>query len=174
MNSPHTYRGFTLVEMIVSLGLFTIIMFIATSAFLSIVNTDRKARSVRVAADNLNLALEDMSRRIKTGTGYGCGGASVPTDCPSGASSFSFTDQATTTRTTYTLSGGAILREGQRATSPEITITRLTFIVRGAPAGDNIQPSVLVLVDGALLPSPGIATTTFKIQTLITQRVYDN
>jgi len=46
MKLANSQRGFTLIEMTVSLGLFTIIMFIATSAFLSIVNTDRKARSV--------------------------------------------------------------------------------------------------------------------------------
>ena len=88
-------RGFTLIEMTVSLGLFTIIMFIATSAFLSIVNTDRKARSVRIAADNLNIALEDMSRRIKTGNTYYCGDSATGTlNCPVTPSPvFSFNDQ---------------------------------------------------------------------------------
>lgn len=200
---PRT-QGFTLIEMIVSLGLFTIIMFIATSSLLSIVNTDRKARSVRIAADNLNLALEDMSRRIKTGSTYYCGEYPSGTlDCsaPAPASAFSFDDQTSSSTnrvrvtykwaqgsacsSAYSATQGCILREGSSITSPEINITGLNFIVSGsAPCGttpcgstagtDAVQPSVLILVDGALPSVPGMASTTFKIQTLVTQRIYDN
>lgn len=168
-------RGFTLIEMTVSLGLFTIIMFIATSAFLSIVNTDRKARSVRIVADNLNIALEDMSRRIKTGSTYNCGGGAGTNNCPSpGLSSFAFTEQNEVTRTVYTLIGNAIMRGTERITSPEITITNLKFIVSGSAVGsaDNKQPMVVIVVDGSL--GSGAASTTFKIQTTVTQRAYDN
>lgn len=168
-------NGFTLVEMIVSLGLFTIIMFIATSAFLSIVNTDRKSRAVRIAADNLNIALEDMSRRIKTGSTYNCGGGAGTNNCASpGLSSFAFTEQDGATRTVYSLSGSAIWRGAERVTSPEINITSLKFVVSGSLVGtaDNIQPIVVIVIDGSL--GAGTASTTFKIQTTVTQRAYDN
>lgn len=166
-------KGFTLVEMIVSLGLFTIIMFIATSAFLSIVNTDRKSRAVRIAADNLNIALEDMSRRIKTGSGYDCGTIGIPTDCLGGANSFTFNNQDGVP-TTYSLSGTSILRDGIQITSPEIIITGLNFVVSGSLVGvaDNKQPMVVIVIDGSL--GAGATASSFKIQTTITQRAYDN
>lgn len=148
-------------------------MFIATSAFLSIVNTDRKARSVRIAVDNLNIALEDMSRRIKTGTTYNCGGGAGTNDCPAGLNTFAFTEQDRATRTVYSLSSGAILRNGTQVTSSEITITNLRFIVLGsAPAPDTKQPMVIIIIDGSL--GSGTASSTFKIQTTVTQRAYDN
>lgn len=166
-------RGFTIIEMTVSLGLFTIIMFIATSAFLSIVNTDRKARAVRIAADNLNVALEDMSRRIKTGAEYDCGAIGGATNCASGETSFNFKDQ-NGDLTTYSWSGTSILRDGTPITSTEITITNLKFIVSGSAVGatDNEQPMVVIVIDGSL--GSGTTASGFKIQTTITQRAYDN
>lgn len=191
MSTSQQQNGFTLIEMVVSLGLFTIIMFIATSAFLSIVNTDRKSRAVRIAADNLNLALEDMSRRIKTGSTYYCGDSATGTfDCPGGVplGSFSFNDQNTPSKrvvykwgqgascgTGYSGTQGCILRDGLLVTSPEINITSLKFLVSGSnnlTSGDKKQPMVVIVIDGSL--GTGTAISAFKIQTTITQRAYDN
>lgn len=180
MKSLQTKNGFTLVEMTVSLGLFTIIMFIATSAFLSIVNTDRKARSVRIAADNLNIALEDMSRRIKTGSTYDCGAIGGVTDCTLGENSLNFKDEDDV-QTTYRLNqiNGSIYRKigvgsDLQITSTEITITNLKFIVSGSAVGsaDNQQPMVVIVIDGSL--GSGATASSFKIQTTVTQRAYDN
>lgn len=181
-NFPHkNSRGFTLIEMTVSLGLFTIIMFIATSAFLSIVNIDRKSRAVRIATDNLNIALEDMSRRIKTGSTYYCGSPDTGGvgDCPAGNSTFFFTGQDGL-RVNYTLTNGAIWRAigsnpSVQVTSSEINITGLKFVVSGsAPLSslDQRQPMVVIVIDGSL--GTGTVSSAIKIETLITQRVYDN
>lgn len=178
-------RGFTLVEMIVSLGLFTIIMFVATSAFLSIVNTDRKARTIRIAADNLNIALEDISRRIKTGTAYYCDGGvgtainATNDTCTLGGTSIAFTDQFGV-RTSYKKVGTSIEREtfggsSLQVTSPEIIINTLKFIVSGSSAfssGNYAQPMVIISIDGSLGSGP--IGSGFKIQTTVTQRAYDN
>ncbi|MCK5591605.1 MAG: type II secretion system protein, partial [Candidatus Pacebacteria bacterium] len=48
--------GFTLVEMMVSLGMFTIVLSISVGALLSMVSSNRKTQSLRGAMDNLNLA----------------------------------------------------------------------------------------------------------------------
>lgn len=171
--------------MTVSLGLFTLIMFIATSSFLSVVNVDRKSRAVRIAADNLNVALEDMSRRIKTGTSYWCGVGGeallATQDCiGGGVSTFFFTNQDGL-RVKYSLDGttNAIMRSVGaepmiQATSPEISVTKLDFLVSGSAAGspDNKQPIVVISIEGGL--GTGVASTTFKIQTTVTQRAYDN
>lgn len=189
------FRGFSLVEMIVSLGIFTIVLFIATSAFLTVVNADRKSRSTRIAMDNLNLALEDMSRRIKTGSSYNCGDTPDATlDCASpGEDSFKFIDQDNDPiiykwaqgsqqipagcGSNYVDGQGCILRtiphstSFMLATSPEIDLTKLKFIVSGSTFGDVFQPVAVVMIDGSLGVDP--KKTTFKIQTTITQRKYD-
>ncbi|MCK9345254.1 MAG: type II secretion system GspH family protein [Candidatus Pacebacteria bacterium] len=180
----HNSQGFTLVEMTVSLGLFTIIMFIATSSFLAIVNSDRKSRSVRIAADNLNVALEDMSRRIKTGTNYYCGAGgdalNAVQDCIAGGVNTLFFNDQSNLRVKYTLDGAthAIMRSvGSepmiRVTSPEVNVSDLRFLVSGSALTPNtVQPIVVIGISGTL--GAGAASTTFKIQTTVTQRVYDN
>lgn len=180
--------------MIVSIGLFTIVLFIATSAFLTVVNADRKSRATRIATDNLNLALEDMQRRIRTGSTYYCGAlgtdvggtgncATTPGD------TLSFTEQDGT-RTTYTLdSANKKIKRVRVAgsldvTAPEISITSLKFIVQGTspasgaggPPYDLYEPFVVIFVGGSI---GGSATNPagkvdFKIQTTVTQRNYDS
>lgn len=182
-------KGYTLVEMIVSIGLFTIVLFIATSAFLSVVNADRKSRAVRIASDNLNLALEDMQRRIRTGSSYYCGALNTDVggvgDCPSGGDTLSFTEQDGVTRTTYHWGGSSdktiyrISSTGSiQVTAPEISIYGLKFIVQGstlATDGDTNQPYVNIVIDGSIIDAAHtMLNTTFKIQTTVTQRNYDS
>ncbi len=188
-------QGFTLIEMVVSVGLFTVVLFMATSAFLTVVNADRKSRAVRIGADNLNLALEDMQRRIKTGSTYYCWNAGPDIggvgDCASAVAgtTFSFTEQDGATRTTYAWdsvtkaiyreSVGLVPHSGEtiRVTAPEISIDNVKFVVQGstpgviADGGDSIQPHVKILIKGSIA---GKTLTAFDIQTMITQRNYDS
>lgn len=193
-------RGFTLIETLVAVGLFTIVTTIASSAFLAMINADRTSRQLRIATDNLNLTIEDMSRRIKTGTRYGCDPVSNPgsvngtNDCVNGRESIAFTDQ-NGVRTMYKLglgtsdsnTGGCgdplyeltrrcILRFSDGAWTPvtsyEINITKLRFFVRGSSSADVVQPYVIILVDGELGVPPK-PVTKFKVQTMVTQRQLD-
>lgn len=186
-------KGFTLVEMIVAIGLFTIALFISSSAFLAVINADRKSRATRIAMDNLNIALEDMSRRIKTGTAYDCGGGSssdltATNDCgvAGNISQFAFTEQDGTMRTSYWLDGsGSVIKRSSDGdvvglpvtSSSEVTIISLKFIVGGstkwAPGGggDTAQPYVVIFIDG--VTNAGKITSAFKMQTTVTQRAYD-
>lgn len=176
---PYSRRkGFTLVEMIVSIGLFTIVLFISSSAFLSVLNADRKSRSTRIAMDSLNISLEDMVRRIKTGSTYNCGGTILSmgtADCPLGGTSLVFTDQ-NGIRTAYRLEGTTIKRQVGAlgielpAVAPEITINKLLFIVGGSLASDSLQPYVTILIDGA---TTGKTPSHFNMQTTVTSRAYD-
>lgn len=69
-----TTAGFTLIEMIVSLGIFTLVAVVAIGAFLKIIDSNKKAQSLKTAVNNLNFALESMSREMRVGYGYYCGG----------------------------------------------------------------------------------------------------
>lgn len=200
MRTPTTHNkgGFTLVEMIVSIGLFTIVLFIASSAFLAVLNADRKSRATRTAIDNLNLSLEDMSRRIKTGTTYNCGGgATGVNDCTTGGTILAITDQndqrviykrgvgtgaiaagngASGCGSTFSsTTQGCLVRDIANTpllvTGKDIDIQNLRFVVNGTNVTDSVQPYVVLLVGGAT--TAGKITSTFKLQTTITQRMYD-
>ena len=65
-------RGFTLVEMIVSLAIFSVVAVVALGALAKIISANQKAQSLQSAMTNLNFALEAMSREIRVGTNYQC------------------------------------------------------------------------------------------------------
>lgn len=60
-------KGFTLVEMIVSLAVFMIVAVIAVGALLKITDANSKSQSLKTAINNMNFALDAMSREIRTG-----------------------------------------------------------------------------------------------------------
>ncbi len=71
LNTKHN-RGFTLLEMIVSLGIFAVVAVIAVGALLKISDANRKALILKTAVNNLNFALETMSREMRFGSNFSC------------------------------------------------------------------------------------------------------
>lgn len=65
-------KGFTLVEMIVSLGIFSVVAVVALGALMKIMTANQKAQTLQSAMTNINFALEAMSREIRTGYNYNC------------------------------------------------------------------------------------------------------
>lgn len=70
-------KGFTLIEMLVSVAIFAVVMTIALGALLSMSESDRKAQALKSVINNLNFGLDSISRSIRTGTNYHCGDSAV-------------------------------------------------------------------------------------------------
>lgn len=75
-------KGFTLMEVMVSVSIFAIIITIGIGSLLTINNTLQKTRADRQAMDSLSYVLDTMTRQIRTGHKYNGNG-----------SEFSFTRQ---------------------------------------------------------------------------------
>ncbi len=188
-------RGFTLVELLVSVAIFSVVMTMALGALLALSVADRKAQTMKSAIDNLTFSLDSMTRAMRTGSNYHCGIGGAPTtpqDCnATGANYITFT-QAGGSQVYYQLdtanaatcgqttgSVGCIERSSDGVTwypitSPDIIIqnTGFLFHVVGAPVGDSLQPKVLVTVSG-LVQVSSTQTNTFRMQSSVTQRIYD-
>ncbi len=63
----NSQRGFTLVEMLVSVAIFSIVVMIALGAILTILDANRKARTLTEVMNNLNFSMEMITRSLKTG-----------------------------------------------------------------------------------------------------------
>lgn len=171
-----TVRGFTLIEIIIAVGLFTVIMTLASGAYLIMISANRQAQSVATGINNLSFALETMTRNIRTGTNYGC-----PTegrDC-SGGSSFSFRNEDTTL-VTYDLSASTIRETkggvSRMLTDSSVNISSLMFYASGTagrPSGDYRQPRVTIIVSGTVSSGPGRPPESFTIETGATMRGSD-
>ncbi|MEK7134344.1 MAG: prepilin-type N-terminal cleavage/methylation domain-containing protein [Patescibacteria group bacterium] len=167
---PHTRRGFTLIEMIVAVSLFTVVMFVSVGALLAIIDANRKANAIRTTMDNLNFAIGSMARDIRTGTIYACEGAG---NCPDGGTSLTFLNQdGNTVRYWHNASSKSIMVDkggvSLSITSPEIRIETLTFYVSGVGA-DGIQPRAVMTIKGKTGTKVKIQTE-LNVQTTVSQR----
>lgn len=64
--------GFTLVEMLVALGIFAIVSLVAVGALVRIVGLNRQAQSMQAAMNNLSFGLDSMSRDMRFGSNFYC------------------------------------------------------------------------------------------------------
>ena len=64
--------GFTLIEMIVSLGVFSVVVTTAVGAMLILISTNQQLQSEQSVMTNLAFALDTMTREIRTGYNYYC------------------------------------------------------------------------------------------------------
>lgn len=180
--------GFTLIELMVSVTLFTVVMLVSVGALLSLVAANRKARALESVINNLNITLDGMVRAVRMGSKYNCGSAAIPSDieggnCPSGLQAFSFAPYGSdpteqTERFYYTFSNGQLYRSKTGGTNPvaitapEVSITDITFYVVGTIPRDIVQPKVVIVVKGTA--GENAATqTTFYIQATAVERTLD-
>lgn len=67
-----TQSGFTLVEMIVSLAVFSVVITISVGALLVLIASNQQLQSEQSVMTNLSFALDSMTREMRTGTNYFC------------------------------------------------------------------------------------------------------
>lgn len=171
--------GFTLLEMIISMGVFAIAALIGVSSLLALTNAQKKALVFQSTQDNLRFAVEAMAREIRTGNFYYCGSnlddiPATPSfkDCSFGGPSLNFTNvsgqrvtyQALQNRIQKSQNGGAF----QAITSSDIGIEYLTFFVIGSPSDDDFHPRVTLVARG--VSGSGFSRSELSLQTTVSQR----
>lgn len=173
--------GFTLIELMTAVSIFLVIMTISMGSILGVFDSERKSSSLRAVMGNLNFAIESMSKEARFGRNYHCGSSGTitsPQDCGSGSNFLSFLssegDQIsyqhdTTNQRVEKMVNGSTWID---VTPPEVVIEDLDFYVIGTTVGDDVQPRILVRIDG-YAGGTGEARSDFVLQTLITQRALD-
>ncbi len=181
-------RGFTLVEMIVAVGLFAIVMLVSVTALLSLIDANRKAQALQSVINNLNVSLDGMVRSIREGSDYRCDSASPANpNCTEGGTAIYFESQGgdpenpaddwvyaydAETQRIYKSETGS-LASALPITAPEVQIDSLTFFIIGATRGDTTQPKVMIVVKGTAGNDKVKVRTTFHVQSTAVQRVLD-
>lgn len=185
-----TNAGFTLVEVMVAVGIFAIVVTIGLAALLSINVSYTNSRAQQLAMDQMNFAMETMSREIRVGYNYFCSNnRTVSYDTPNGSShdcrgnggnTFAFFTSDDEKGLFFLNDDGRIearlkgtdtyfLTPDPETTSIEIEDLRFRLV--GTNPTDDAQPIVLITLTGKSQVRQQEATFTF--QTLITQRVPD-
>jgi prepilin-type N-terminal cleavage/methylation domain-containing protein len=153
----HTHiksRGFTLVELLVVLGLFSSVMTIATGALYTTQAVNTKLQETQSILDNVNLSMEIMSRDIRYGSEFHCNSVMPPSipvplrhSCeysPTASGTILFFKPANAVtsddRVVYYLENGVIFKKEistlgttiYQITSNDVTVKSLSFYVTGA------------------------------------------
>ena len=189
MKNNNRQKAFTLVEMLVSIAIFSFVMVATTSVLLSVVDANHKAQGLKTAIDDLSLALESMTRNLRTGSQYvDVIGPFSSGNCQSpGQTGIMFVGHDGVS-TQYYLQGNAIEISKQNQvtgnyspsdmTAPEIKIDRLCFYISGADPNDKVQPRILITLGGVVSPTTVAGaqlktTSRFDIQAFVSQRLPD-
>ncbi len=79
---PHTRAGFSLIELLVSIALFSVVLTMSVGTMIVLLDANAKAQNMNVLMTNLSFALNSMSREIRTGFSYHCDYGSVNATVP--------------------------------------------------------------------------------------------
>lgn len=175
MNSSEKIRnnyrdGFTLPELLVSMGLFLIVISIVTGTFVQSLRTQRASVELIAVNDNTNLALEMMAREIRTGVGF-----SSPVD-----GELRFTNYKGEA-VVYRLDNerGVIEKSVdsglnfESLTATNVNVKKLIFNVFGTAFLDKIQPRITVVVSVSGR-SKYLENVFTDLQTTISPRLSDS
>jgi type II secretory pathway pseudopilin PulG len=192
--------GYMLIEIMVSLAIFSIVTITSAAALLAIIDANSKAQNLKAVMDNLSVSIENMSRSLRIGTDYKCitasGDAGSYDDamCGNGTNGISFRPQDAnladpTDRVEYYFAPdssnldqngnpiGTIFRKRGNGsavaiTAPEVTIKNVKFFVMGSGPTPG-QPRVFININGEA-GITAFSLTPFNIQTSVSQREIEN
>ena len=167
-------KGFTLLELIIALGLFSVIVLIAVGGFARALRVQRQLSAFGSVNANMRLVLEQMAREIRTGANFCTNG----TFCAS-SDVLSFIN-AHGENVTYCFSGNAIKRviganpcdAGQKITANNISISHLIFLLSGNLSSDKYPPRITILMGAAPIDA---SASNYKLylQTTVSSRALD-
>jgi len=183
-------KGFSLIEMIVAVGIFSGAALIGVTALLSLTLSQRKAIAIQSAYDNMRFGVEVISKDLRTGDIFHCGSSGIltmPQDCPPGVNDNDPIHQSIT----FLNSSGQIIRyrfatcgsvgciqrsvnagPDEQLTGDDINILDLRFFVKGSLPSLNESPpfhSVVTIMAGGEAGS-GKSKSQFSLETTVTQR----
>lgn len=157
--------GFTFVELLVAIALFSVVVSIAVGGFVQALRTQRRIIALISANSNASLAIEQIAREMRTGVNFECVGAV-------GVCEELKFKNADAQEVTYRLASGALERgiEGtfEAMTPGNIDVRYLSFALLGNPS----YPPRITIALGVSVKSPGIEGGVTNIETTVSARQF--
>lgn len=171
-----TNGGFTLIEMLVSLSLFTIVVTIVAGSLLVLINNNQTVQAEQSAMTTLSFAMDSMTREIRTGLKYYCANSDFRNqeafvspaldvnDCPDGKGAG------------YNKQGLSFVEAGNSITSKVSGATRIAYYfdnnlktilrrVGNTTAAESIIPSGITVTNAEFFVTGSEALTTLNTDT---------
>ena len=172
-----------MIELIVSVALFSVILTTALGGLLLVIDANRQAKAIKLVVNNLNLAMEGISRELRVGEDLCKDSTSTGGACNSGGSeTIYFTTDRGKEDSVFRLRNGRVERRIETRSDPnhsrnapflnltgdDITIDHLSFRIQGVGPGDGLQPWVTITLNGRAKQAD--QEIAFNIQTTVSQR----
>lgn len=169
-------NGFTLLEMVIAVGIFSLIAVAAIGITLAAVRAQQKAANLQIVQDSARFGLELMTKELRTGSAY-----RLSTFCGSSGQELSFLTFLDAVRVYYK-SGDTLMRlvgttDCARAT-PLIGDDVIVDFVRFSIGGENTgasdgQPWVSISLSVRSADQKQSLVSRINIQTTVVQRLRD-
>lgn len=179
-------KGFTLLEMVIALGLFSLVTVAFVGITLSLLNAQRKAADAQIVQENARFIMELLTKEMRTGTNF-----TASTTCaPAGKEiRFTTTDLLTPNRT-YFFSSNRLMRlkafaflPSQCANAIELSgedlfVDNIDFFLRGqipesSPLPNDGQPTVTINMRVSGREPLYGSQTILNLQTTVVVRIRD-
>jgi len=163
-------KGFTLIEMLVSIALFSIVITIAMGSIFTIIDANRKSQTLTLVMNNLNFALEIMTRNIKTAdpkTLIETNNSLRLTNQDGKKITYKFDEDSKTIQ--KSVGDNSYSNNFYSVISGEVVVEKFYFkILNESPTG-NAQPRAVLIVNGYAQITERIRSD-FNIQTTVSPR----
>ena len=172
LQSFNSGSGFTLVELIVAVGLFAVVVSIALGGFARALRTQRQVAALISANSNVSLAIEQMAREIRTGRIFCRESTASLCSLPSRIAFINSESQTVV----YRLSGEAIERGAGgvfgKITGENVSVKYLRFILFGNMSEDGYLPRITVSI-GVGAKGLGVSGIVTNLHTTVSSRALD-
>lgn len=158
-------KGATIIELIISGGLFVILISLASGSFIQALRTQRVVTNLSASMNDVAFVMEQISREIRVGFSIKGGGGSMDLINADGDRIFyKFMESGIGRCVNACTSDG----DYKLMTSPDVEIDNLEFILRGNSLGDGEPPRVTIVT--SIISENQIRV---NLQTTISSRILD-
>jgi len=197
-----TQAGFTLIEMLVAVSLFSIVSVIVAGSILALIGNNTQTQGEQQALTALTFSLDNMTREIRTGFNYNCTSGTFSTlgtmpsttkqDCINGENGLAFRESTRRLTdgcsgegrdriafyydsTNQTIMRKVCSREPEPITPSNVRITNLQFFVTGTSQLNEPGSDIVQPTVTVVVSAewPDIPNASTTIQTTVTQRILD-
>ena len=174
-NRSKLSAGFTLIEMAVATGIFSVLVISAVSIMISVTKAQVKIQRVQTAIDNVRFSLELITKEMRVGKDY------EEFSCPSG-SGIRFTTSTGGKRIYYLdsindrimRSKTSLCADAVPFTAEDVRVDRFRILLRGIPGGSSDgQPWATFNMAVTVLDPKGVSNFSMDLQTSVVQRIRD-
>ena len=158
-------KGFTLMELLVSIFVFALVVAAASNLFSAAAQAQRRSIENQKVLDSARYVLETIAKAVRMSIIQSSDGTFL--------TSLQI-NHATKGVVTYALSGGQVTENSTAISSSNVTVDNLYFTVKGVGTTDSLQPRVTIILKirstDAIAP---MYRASANFQTTVSQRNLD-